>query len=88
MARPKKPRNPPGTPRNYPDKVFLDVLTSNPQTTQQVRTALKQLECCAGISYDTVLTRLSGLAEEGKIIKQEIPAGTGTGLMFLWSRKD
>lgn len=86
MARPKKPRNPPGKPKTYSDQIFLNALTDKPQTTQQVRTALQQLECCKGIAYGTVLNNLQDLAKEGKIIKQEIPAGTGTGIMFLWSK--
>ena len=87
MARPKKPRNPPGKPKTYSDEISLNALNEKPQTTQQVRTALQQLECCKGIAYGTVLNNLQRLEAEGKISKQEIPAGTGTGIMFLWIKK-
>lgn len=88
MVRPKKPRNPPGKPKTYTDDVFLNVLTDKPQTTQQVRAAIQQIESCSGISYGTVLKNLRELAGDEKVICQEIPAGTGTGIMFLWMRKE
>lgn len=86
MPRPKKPRNPHGKPKTYSDDLFLNALTETTQTTQQVRAVLQQLECCSGIAYGTVLNNLQRLAEEGKVIRREIPAGTGTGIMFLWSK--
>ena len=76
-----------GFPTRFKDEDFLNILTTTPQTTTQIKKAV-------GSSRDTAARALKRLATEGMKVNDEIifpvemieiEAGTGTGKMYLWS---
>lgn len=76
-------KNKGGREKTYPDEDFLNVLSDTPKTTGQVRKEL--LNKHEKIIHDTVLKNLSRLADEGLVNKNEVPAASRTGVMYLWT---
>ena len=81
-------KNKGGRGKTYSDEDFLKVLSSTPMTTGQVRTELKKKRKYKNIIHDTVLKNLLRLSEEGIVNKQEVPAASRTGIMYLWTLTD
>jgi hypothetical protein len=80
-------KNKGGRTKVYQDIDFLSVLSEKPQTTGQILTELKKKH--PRIIHDTVLKKLLKLSEDSEsgVIRDEIPAASGTGKMYLWRRK-
>lgn len=85
-----------GRPQDYNDDDFINVLTDQPQTTAQVQEKLRQNDRYKKITMDSMRRILHRLANDGikqdekiifPVIRTEIPAGTGTGKMYLWMKK-
>lgn len=70
----------PGFQKVFKDEVFLKTLSETPKTTTQITKVV-------GCSRDTAARALKRLAESGLIEMIEIEAGTRTGKMYLWKKK-
>jgi hypothetical protein len=64
------------------------VLTSELQSTRTVQSNLMNLDGYEKISYSWVKKSLMDLWKSNKIEMQEVEAGTGTGKMYLWRKKE
>jgi DNA-binding PadR family transcriptional regulator len=79
----EEPKNKGGRTKVYSDEDFLHTLSDTPQTTGQVLKLLKKKH--EKIIHDTVLKNLIRLSKEGFVEKQEVPAASSVGKMYLWT---
>lgn len=79
-------KNKGGRTKVYNDSDFLDALSGTPQTTGQILNEIKKKH--PKIVHDTVLKKLLKLSEgsESLVIKDVIPAASGTGRIYLWRK--
>ena len=67
-----------GFSKNFSDEAYLNALSTEPQTTKQIREKV-------GCAHDTASKTLKRLSDEGLVHKIEIDAASRTGKMHLWT---